>query len=199
MERTYNVFVDNGLYVLAYYLEKNYISDISEEEVVNSIDMICEKIKEFTDCSQYSNLKSMCFPNSLLTQPNSKEKLNERLKSISKLEGKEYCSCCGKYKANIRNESLHRSYIPNAPANTFYNFSNNLQGINICSTCMILTMYSILNARVNGLVTLYNSESDEFMRSMTYKMQNELIDLEINKSKEKTNNIQSFIKLAEDC
>lgn len=39
--------------------------------------------------------------------------------------------------------------MPNLVANTFYNFSNNLQGLNVCPYCLVLTMYSILNCRVS--------------------------------------------------
>lgn len=197
MERTYNVFADNGLFVLGYYLDKVGITGITEKDIVDNIDMMSDKIKKFVDCKHYSNIKSMCFPNSVLTQPSSKETLEERLKSISRIEGEEYCSCCGEYRANIRNESLHRSYIPNAPANTFYNFSNNLQGVNVCSRCIILTIYSILNARVNGLVTLYSSESDRFMIEITAKLQEEIMDVENIKVKEKSNNVQSFIEVCD--
>ena len=68
MDRSYNVFVDNGLYVLAYYLNKD-INDITYQDIENSIDLMSDKIEEFVSCEKYSNLKSMCFSNSTLTQP----------------------------------------------------------------------------------------------------------------------------------
>ena len=78
MNRTYDVFVDNGLFVLAYYLDKE-IENITEQDIFDSIDMMCEKINEFTRCEKYSNLKSMMFANSALTQPNSSKKVNDFL------------------------------------------------------------------------------------------------------------------------
>lgn len=172
MQRTYDVFVDNGLFILAYYLDKG-IEEITEEDVFNNIDMMCEKIYEYTNCEKYANLKSMMFYNSALTQTNSNIKLDSYLKDFEKSIGNEMCSCCGNSRADILNNSLHRSYLPNYVANTFYNFSNNLKGINVCGLCAILTMFSILNSRVNRLAYLYNSDNDEFMYDYTYERQQE--------------------------
>lgn len=172
MNRTYDVFVDNGLFVLSYYLDKD-IEDITEEDIYNSIDMMCGKILEYTECEKYSNLKSMMFTNSALTQTKSTNTINEFMNNFYLTKGEENCHKCGCDTANIKNKDLHRSYIPNIVAHTFYNFSNNLKGINVCGVCAILTMYSILNTRVYGLAYLYNSESNEFMYDYTYERQEE--------------------------
>ena len=189
MNRSYNVFVDNGLYVLAYYLGKS-IDEITYSDIENSIDTMTEEIQNFVSCDKYSNLKSMCFSNSILTQPNSKITLNEKLNGFINNKGTEYCSICGEYTAKVKindaDYNIGRSYIPNLVANTFYNFSNNLQGINVCSYCLVLTMYSILNCRVNKYAYLYNSTSDYFMEDYTYEMQQENItDIEAQSKKEK--------------
>ena len=200
MNRSYNVFVDNGLYVLAYYLGKS-IDEITYSDIENSIDTMTEEIQNFVSCDKYSNLKSMCFSNSILTQPNSKITLNEKLNGFINNKGTEYCSICGEYTAKVKindaDYNIGRSYIPNLVANTFYNFSNNLQGINVCSYCLVLTMYSILNCRVNKYAYLYNSTSDDFMEDYTYEMQQENItDIEAQSKKEKHKG--SKIKLLEE-
>ncbi|HBF8754083.1 hypothetical protein OKQ67_07445 [Clostridioides difficile] len=199
MDRSYNVFVDNGLYVLAYYLNKD-INDITYQDIENSIDLMSDKIEEFVSCEKYSNLKSMCFSNSMLTQPKGKVTLNEKLKGFVKNQGYEYCSLCGQYKAKVKIEdkeyNIGRSYMPNLVANTFYNFSNNLQGLNVCPYCLVLTMYSILNCRVSRYVFLYNSTSDEFMKDYTCHIQDEnLTDVELGAKKEKEK--YSIVKLLE--
>ncbi|HBE9429204.1 hypothetical protein [Clostridioides difficile] len=199
MDRSYNVFVDNGLYVLAYYLNKD-INDITYQDIENSIDLMSDKIEEFVSCEKYSNLKSMCFSNSTLTQPKGKVTLNEKLKGFVKNQGDEYCSLCGQYKAKVKIEdkeyNIGRSYMPNLVANTFYNFSNNFQGLNVCPYCLVLTMYSILNCRVSRYAFLYNSTSSEFMEDYTFRIQKEnLTDVELGAKKEKEK--YSIVKLLE--
>lgn len=46
MNRTYNTFVDNGLFVLTYYLNKS-IEDITEKDIVDNINMMSEKLEDF--------------------------------------------------------------------------------------------------------------------------------------------------------
>lgn len=172
MNRSYNVFVDNGLFVLAYYLDKD-IEDITEEDIVNNIDVMCDKINKFTDCEKYSNLKSMMFSNSALTQAGSNKTINDYLNDFSSHTGNDVCCLCGEARADISNVNLNRSYLPNFVANTYFNYSNNLKGVNVCGICTILTMYSILNCRVYGLAYLYNSDCDDFMYDYTYEIQEE--------------------------
>lgn len=185
MNRTYDVFVDNGLFVLAYYLNKD-IEDITDEDIFNNIDMMCDKIMEFVNCEKYSNLKSMMFANSALTQTKSNSTVNDYLNSFYETKGREVCSCCGNKRANIVNKNLNRSYLPNRVANTFYNFSNNLSGVNVCGICTVLTMFSILNTRVYGLAYLYNSDNDDFLYDYTYERQEEnKKDILLNAKKDK--------------
>ena len=172
MNRSYNVFVDNGLFILAYYLDKD-IEDITEEDVVDNIDVMCDKINKFTDCEKYSNLKSMMFSNSALTQSSSNKTINDYLNDFSSHTGNDVCCLCGEARADISNVNLNRSYLPNFVANTYFNYSNNLKGVNVCGICAILTMYSILNCRVYGLAYLYNSDCDDFMYDYTYEIQEE--------------------------
>lgn len=167
MKRTYNVFVDNGLFVLAYYLEKN-IEEITEKDIEDNIELISDKIVKFTKCEKYSNLKSMVFPNSPLTQKGGN--LGEKVKTMFLNKGTDICCRCGEHKANIFND-INKTYVPNIVSLTMYNFSNNLQGVNICPNCLALTVFSILNCRVVQEVILYNHTDDEFMYDYTIEMQ----------------------------
>lgn len=172
MNRTYNTFVDNGLFILAYYLNKN-IQDITEKDIENNIDMMSKKIEEFFDSETFSNLRTMTCQNSYMTQKPKKgtraEAFAQTIKNFGL--GEDCCEVCGEYKANSRTR-LTRSYFPTKTANSFYNFSNNLMGLNICSHCVALAMYSVLNCRVaSGKVVLYNSDNNDFMKEYTNKMQ----------------------------
>lgn len=206
MNRTYDVFVDNGLFVLAYYLNKE-IEDITEQDIFDNIDMMCEKIIEFTGCrtkyrresgcEKYASVKEQFMLNSALVNNSTKISYADDLKEQTANNGEECCAKCGEYKASSKN-NFTRKDIPNSVANTFYNFSNNLRMINICNTCFLLTAYSILNVRINGLSYLYNSDNDEFMYDYTYERQEENardILSEAKKSEEKINSLNTIEQL----
>lgn len=199
MDLTYDAVVDNGLYVLGYYLNKE-VKDITYKDIEDNIDMMCDKVVSFLNCEKYTNIKSMCFTNSVLTQK-TEQTLGDKLKEFLKDKGDEYCAICGKYHAKVHNE-IGRSYILNTTAHTFYNFSNNLQGLNICPYCLILTLFASLNFRVcSGLVTIYNTTNEKFMKAYTKKVQKENledIELKAKKSKDKNSSIEYLEKLLKD-
>ena len=184
MKRTYNTLIDNGLFVLAYHLEKD-IEDITKEDVFNSSDMMAEKIFEMLNCEKYANMKSMRFPNSALINPAFK---SDRLGIFKqhmdefKNEGTDTCVICGEKHANIELDIRGRSYFPNIVGDNFVNFGNNHKGVNICPTCLLLSIYSVMNTRVNGTLYLFNSNDDDFMMEYTYKRQDEVIQDIINKA-----------------
>ena len=184
MKRTYNTLIDNGLFVLAYHLEKD-IEDITKEDVFNSSDMMAEKIFEMLNCEKYANMKSMRFPNSALINPAFK---SDRLGIFKqhmdefKNEGTDTCAICGEKHANIELDIRGRSYFPNIVGDNFVNFGNNHKGVNICPTCLLLSIYSVMNTRVNGTLYLFNSNDDDFMMEYTYKRQDEVIQDIINKA-----------------
>lgn len=184
MKRTYNVLVDNGLFVLAYHLEKD-IEDITKEDVFNNSDVMAEKIFEMLNCEKYANMKSMRFPNSALINPAFK---SDRLGIFKqhmdefKNEGTDTCAICGEKHANIELDIRGRSYFPNIVGDNFVNFGNNHKGVNICSTCLLLSIYSVMNTRVNVNLYLFNSNDDDFMMEYTYKRQDEVIQDIINKA-----------------
>ena len=184
MKRTYNTLIDNGLFVLAYHLEKD-IEDITKEDVFNSSDMMAEKIFEMLNCEKYANMKSMRFPNSALINTAFK---SDRLGIFKqhmdefKNEGTDTCIICGEKHANIELDIRGRSYFPNIVGDNFVNFGNNHKGVNICPTCLLLSIYSVMNTRVNGTLYLFNSNDDDFMMEYTYKRQDEVIQDIINKA-----------------
>ncbi|MDK2584590.1 hypothetical protein QOZ83_01855 [Romboutsia sedimentorum] len=200
MERTYDTFVDNGLFILAYYLEKE-IQEISYEDIENSISIMSEKVEEYLECEKYSNLKSMVLFNSAVSNPSLKNvKLETPLKEFLNNKGSDYCAVCGKHHANINMNLKGRSYLPNKPSATYFNFSNNLHNINVCPYCLILTTYSVMNCRVNNWVYLYNSSDNEFMESFTITRQdenNQDILLKAKKLKENKNRINILMEMIE--
>lgn len=188
MERAYDVFVDNGLYILAYYLNKD-VKDITYQDIEDSVDLMGDKVEEFLDCEKYSNLKSMFLFNSAVSNPSLKDvKLKTVLNEFAQGKGDSYCMLCGENHADINMKLKGRSYLPNRPSATYFNFSNNLHNINVCPYCLLLTTYSVMNCRVHETVYIFNSPDDEFMECYTIEMQEENIrDIIANAGKSKTN------------
>lgn len=201
MDRTYDVFADNGLFVLSYYLEKD-IDEITYEDVENSIEDMATKVEEYTECGKYSNLKTMFLFNSTVSNPSLKNvKLEVPLNEFIKNKGNDYCVICGKKHANSKMNLKGRSYLPNRPNATFFNFSNNLHNVNICPYCLVLTTYSVMNCRVNNHVYLFNSSDDEFMEEYTINRQvdNERdLFLSTEKLKKSESRIEVLIELLEN-
>jgi len=230
MDRTYNVFVDNGLYVLGYYLEKD-IKDITIDDIKNSTEIFIKKFIEYENCNYYNKNIDMGFHNSSYTQKTKKLKNNdinfefiknnnskyhtnkdndfvlEDKYSIVKYQFKtilnnigedEYCTVCGQ--KHIRTDldkdyisAATRSLMPRLHSNTFINYINNLQRINICPICLYLSMISLFNfTKANSFIVLYNSDNDEFMEDITYDKQIEVtqnLAIQAKENKEKIDNI----------
>lgn len=187
MERTYNVFVDNGLFVVANLINKK-IEGIEINDLKNNTELFTDKIYSFITCDKYSNIKDMSFHNSAFNNPAYRNNRREEIKKqfdiiINNIGNDEYCCICGKkhIKHNQGEEfltKLNRAFIINSVADTFYNHSNNLQTINICPICILLGMLSTLNMRKSGYVILYNSESDDFMYNLANERQSQnLVDI----------------------
>lgn len=188
MDRTYNVFIDNGLFVAANLLNKR-IEEVSILDLQNNIGLFTDKIYEFITCNKYQKISNMIFFNSAYNNPsfskNRKEKIREQLNIIiNNIGDEEYCCLCGQ--KHIRVSLLEgdylskpsRAFIINCVSNTFYNHSNNLQIVNVCPSCIFLGMLSVLNMRKSGYVILYNSEDNKYMYYITQKRQEEnLIDI----------------------
>lgn len=203
MERTYNTFVDNGLFVLAYYLEKN-IDEVTIEDILNSVDLMEKEIKNTLSCEKYSSMAFSSFQNSQYTQ--AKKKVKEQFQLIlSNLGDEEYCSVCGKKHIKGHEDlkykkALSRCLSPTLSTNTFFNYSNNLKQLNICPICIYLSMLSFLNTRpLIGLCLLMNSDDDEFMYYITKKIYEEREqNIRLNAKKDKANKEINVYKLKKE-
>ncbi|EIF5083734.1 hypothetical protein LFJ61_001525 [Clostridium perfringens] len=203
MERTYNIFVDNGLFVLAYYLEKN-IDEVTIEDILNSVDLMEKEIKNTLSCEKYSSMAFSSFQNSQYTQ--AKKKVKEQFQLIlNNLGDEEYCSVCGKKHIKGHEDlkykkALSRCLSPTLSTNTFFNYSNNLKQLNICPICIYLSMLSFLNTRpLIGLCLLMNSDDDEFMYCITKKIYEEREqNIRLNAKKDKANKEINVYKLKKE-
>ncbi|HID0768126.1 TPA: hypothetical protein ACXDAZ_002656 [Clostridium botulinum] len=215
MERSYNVFVDNGLYVLAYYLEKD-IEDITIEDIKNSTELFTNKFNEYENCDYYKKNISMGFQNSAYTQGLKKDKKTkkvcetraEKVKNqfdliLSNIGNDEYCTVCGQKHIKLDADyeffkSMSRSLMPNIHANTFANYINNLQIVNICPVCLYLSMISLYNCtKTSDTLTLYVSDDTDFMEDYTYQKQLELNQNIIGQVKESKEQKKHYISIEE--
>ncbi|MBU3174305.1 hypothetical protein [Clostridium estertheticum] len=207
MDRTYNVYIDNGLFVVANLLNIK-IENITIENLKENTGLFADKIYEFITCNKYSQIGGMSFFNSAYSQPafrnNRKEKIKEQYDIIMSNTGEdEYCCLCGKKHIKYNKDKeyikkLNRAFIINGVADSFYNHSNNLQTINVCPSCILLGMLSTLNMRKSGYIVLYNSESDDFMYDLTNERQiqnlNDIVsDLKFDDKAKNTVNLQDEI------
>lgn len=199
MDRTYNVFVDNGLFVLANYLDKG-IKDITITDIINSTSHFAKLFDKAYQSEKYRKVAFASFQNSAYTQTPTKEektKENKVLKQynqiLDNLGGGDTCAICGRntvvnYDKNLIS-ALSKSMIPRLSSNTFFNFSNNLKKLNICPTCLYLGMLSFFNISViGGQCVLFNSDDDEYIYDYTYEHDIEFnrdIITEVKKDKEK--------------
>lgn len=198
MERMYDIFADNGLFILSHYLEKD-IEDITYKDIEDSVEFMSRKVEEFVECEKYSNLKSMFLFNSAVSNPSMKNVLLETvLKDFLSQKGTDYCMICGQNHANLGMSLKGRSYLPNRPGATYFNFSNNLHNINVCPYCLVLTTYSVMNCRVNNHIYLYNSSDNEFMEEYTLQRQEENrqdILLKAKKSTKNKNRLETLLEM----
>lgn len=177
MKRTYNPFIDNGLFVVAYHLKKD-IEDISDKDIIDNIEILVEKVEQFIECKKYKSMISSAFTRNCIYM-NGDDTLVNKFKSLVDNTGNDLkCTCCGE--KNIKNNpteyisKIGRSLLPLTNSNKFFNYSNNLQVVNICPICYVLSLISILNMRKRGkFLVVYTSDSEEFMYEYTNKIQSE--------------------------
>lgn len=181
MNRTYNIFVDNGLFVLANYLNKE-IEQIQIEDIINQ-----EEVKHFSDLfdkayetEKYRGVAFSSFQNSSYTQStNVNKQFNDILNQI--VDKGDVCSICGENTVpdydKVFISSLTKSMMPRLASNTFFNFSNNLKKQNVCPICLYLSMLSFFNIKsVLGQCVLFNSDNNEYLYDYTYEH-----DIELNR------------------
>lgn len=179
MDRTYNVFVDNGLFVLANYLDKE-IKDIGIEDIVGSTSYFANLFDKAYETEKYRKVAFASFQNSAYTQSPTQEEKTKQVKVekqynliLANLGEGDICTICGKdtvikYSKDLLS-AISKSMIPRLSSNTFFNFSNNLKKVNVCPTCLYLGMLSFFNISViGGQCVLFNSDDDEYLYDYTY-------------------------------
>ncbi len=180
MNRTYNAQVDNGLFVLAYYLNKSY-KDLTMDDLKSSVDLFADKM--YSSVSEdgkpaktnWYSLSTQSHNNSFLNQyTRTRDKIYNQLKDLIDGIGQDkVCMCCGERLVNIKYENdAINAFLAGAPSTkNFFNKSNNLQTIDICNKCLYLSYISFLNTQKLGYAFLYLSDSDEFMEYITEELQ----------------------------
>lgn len=218
MDRTYNVFVDNGLFILANEIGKE-IKDINLNDIKKSTKLFSEKFEKYLNCEYYKKNISMGFQNSAYTQGLKKDKKTKEIIETRSMKVKnqydlilgnlgsdEQCSICGKKHIKLNLDSSYissftRCWMPHIHANTFINYINNLQVVNICPICLYLSVISIFNFEKAGdRIVLFNSDDDEFMLDYAYSKYNEVetnMAMDLKESKEKSYSIKCIIKTIE--
>lgn len=175
MKRTYNPFVDNGLFVAEYLLKKDY-KDITIADIENNIDFLSFKLAELIEENEfYGNIVYSTHMNSSFTQlkrnKSRKDMIEKQLDEIiNNIGNDKYCIYCGEKQVN-KNYIIDRKFMPGIVANTFFNSANNLQTVDICPVCVFFSMLSIMNIQKIGLPTFYISDSDMLMRRITQNIQ----------------------------
>lgn len=181
MNRTYNTFVDNGIFVAAKLLgipiEKLDSVDVKTKKKVFSNALIqgLEYNKNVKSCSEKMFTHNAFLNNNLKKGVTRIDKINSKLnlllKSTENSESrKEHCIICGRMES-ITDIQATRSDIPAISAGTFRNYSNNLQYVNVCPECMVLTVLSLFNTINSGYLVQLNSDSNEVMEHWTnYKL-----------------------------
>lgn len=199
MERTYNEFVDNGLYVLAYYLDKK-IEDIDLSDIIGSKEEFSEQILDlllledsyFKKVAYHSHMNSpftQIFVSKSLTREKQLEMIKERFNYLlDNIGSDKHCLLCGKKQVNVHLE-INRTYMPGLVSDTFYNSANNLRTVDICPVCAYLSMLSLLNIQlINNTPVLYVSDSHRFMKRYTENMQSKVTMRSLMNIKEKGGN-----------
>lgn len=175
MNRTYMPMIDNGLFIVEYYLDVPY-RDIAVSDLYDNLDTFAEKISELLETKEFfRKIAYSTHMNSSFTQTSKNKSkysiIKEQFDNILDNVGQDKnCIYCGEKRVNL-DFAIDRKFMYGLISQTFFNSSNNLQTIDMCPICAFLSMLSILNTQKIGMPTLYISDSDDFMRSYTESMQ----------------------------
>jgi len=187
MKRTYNEFIDNGLFVVSYYLKKD-IQDITINDLKKTTDYFSnlaikvldnETLRNIVYTGYFSSQYEMSYRFMEKYYKTFEKRKNNVYKQYNNLlnnvSDDKYCICCGEKQVNI-NIEIGRNIIPDIVAGKFYNSANNLQMVDICPICCYLALLSIFN--VIPIITkkgtipscvLYISDSNVVMKNITSK------------------------------
>lgn len=213
MERVYNAHIDNGLFVLSYYLDKD-VEDINLQDIKDSTQIFADKYTLFNKTPYYQKGITMGFQNSCYTQgvkvDNNVKELSIKIKNdfdkiLDSMGNDEFCMICGEKNIDISADNpftMSRSVFPRLAGGTFYNFSNNLQLINVCPVCAYLSMIGLYNfTKTSDTHTIYISESNDFMEDYTYKKQvefNQNVALNLGVEKKQKSRYAYITEIVED-
>ena len=187
MKRTSNEFIDNGLFVVSYYLKKD-IQDITINDLKKTTDYFSnlaikvldnETLRNIVYTGYFSSQYEMSYRFMEKYYKTFEKRKNNVYKQYNNLlnnvSDDKYCICCGEKQVNI-NIEIGRNIIPDIVAGKFYNSANNLQMVDICPICCYLALLSIFN--VIPIITkkgtipscvLYISDSNVVMKNITSK------------------------------
>lgn len=184
MNRTYNIFVDNGMFVSSYYLEKE-VEDINLGELKTNIGLFAEELLKLVNKEKGSFHRSLAYltnNNSCLTQIHSRPYTDREKYDILKgqlddlldnIGSDKVCYICGDKTVNIHYE-VDRKFMPGLISQTFFNSANNLQTVDVCPRCMFFSLLSFMNVQRVGRPCLYLSDSNFFMKENTANIQDNL-------------------------
>lgn len=179
MDRTFNTFIDNGMFIAAKLLN-TIVDDLNIDSIRKNQVIFSEYLLEGleNDKNIKSSAEKMFTHNSFLNNALKKgteriDKINMKMNLLLKnydSQEKEICILCGK-KSSVKDVQATRSDIPAITSNTFLNYSNNLQYVNVCPECMFFTILSLFNTVNAGYLIQLNSDSVDVMEEWTnYKM-----------------------------
>ena len=177
MERTYNIFVDNGMFVAMNYLGIDDISDLKIEDITKdeTLHDIAKDIAESLEMDEYRRMAFSTFLNSAYTQQLKKgntrfDTIKGSFKTLVDSVGDDLtCLICGEKKVNVQLE-ISRAYMHGLTSKTFMNSASNLKGINVCSHCLLLSLFSFINVRkIKEKISfcIFNSDDNYFMQEYT--------------------------------
>ena len=215
MKRTYNEFIDNGLFVVSHHLKKD-IQDITINDLKETTDYFANLAIKILDNEGFRNIVYTGYFSSQYEisyrYMNKYYKTFEERKNnvhgqydnlLNNISNDKYCICCGDKKVNI-NMEIGRNLMPDIVAGKFYNSANNIQIVDICPVCCYLSLLSMFN--VIPIITkkgtipsciLYLSDSDNVMRKITEKNQNLILTQSILNSMEIPKR-QSLVNICND-
>lgn len=215
MKRTYNEFIDNGLFVVSHHLKKD-IQDITIDDLKETTDYFANLAIKILDNEGFRNIVytgyfSSQYEMSYRYMNKYYKTFNERKNNVhgqynnllNSISNDKYCICCGEKQVNI-NLEIGRNLMPDIVAGKFYNSANNIQIVDICPVCCYLSLLSIFN--VIPIITkkgtipsciLYLSDSDNVMRKITEKNQNLILTQSILNSMEIPKR-QSLVNICND-
>lgn len=187
MNRSYNFQVDNGLFVAEYLVGKPY-EEITIEDLKENITKISELVVDRREVM--GTLARLTHNNSFLANSSVKctnEVVESKLMQLLGAIGEDReCMMCGEKRVDVyaklydknKEGKIEEKNLPYSALmyglpslDKFANRANNIQAVDVCGVCLFFAVLSFLNTQKVSYPFLYLSDSDEFMRETTEKLQ----------------------------